>query len=85
MGTVPKTSRERFRSESGPPFNNQPTERIKAMKVTVNWEALGKALCEAVKTVPLGALALPTQGERVPYTEGLTSLHGGFDFPTRRV
>jgi hypothetical protein len=53
------------------------------MKVTVNWEALEKALCEAVKTVPLGALALPTRGMPPPYTGGARSLHGGFDFPTR--
>lgn len=62
------------------------------MKVTVNWEALGKALCEAVKTVPLGALALPTwgmpppyTGERAPYMEGLTSLHGETGFRPRKA
>jgi hypothetical protein len=55
------------------------------MKVTVNWEALGKALWEAVKPVPLGALALPTREVRSPYTEGLTSLHGKTGFAAHSV
>ena len=39
-----------------------------------------------VRVLPMSLVytrRLPTRGMASPYTGGLTSLHGGFDFPTR--